>query len=51
MASASYGDGKAEAAAWMERGKDEPWAGRVEPVIRELNALNLDQSTSPDEVR
>ena len=51
VASAIYGEGKPEAAAWMERRKDELWAGRVEPVMRELNALNLERSTYPDEVR
>lgn len=51
VAKAVYGEGKPEAAGWVERRKDELWAGRVEPVIRELEALTLDRSSYPDEVR
>jgi hypothetical protein len=51
VASAVHGDDKPEAAVWIERRKDELWAGKVEPVIRELKALELGQSTYPDEVQ
>jgi len=51
VASAVHREGKPESAAWMERYKDELWSGKVEPVIRELDALDLDQATYPDEVR
>jgi hypothetical protein len=51
VAKAVYGEGKPEAAGWVERRKDELWAGRVEPVIRELKALKLDLSCYLDQVR
>jgi hypothetical protein len=51
VAHAVHGEGKPEAAGWVERRKDELWAGRVEPVIRELKALRLDRSGYSDEVR
>jgi hypothetical protein len=51
VASAVHGEGKPESAVWMRRRTDELWGGKVEPVIRELDALHLDQSTYPDEVR
>jgi hypothetical protein len=51
VANAVHGEDKPEAAAWVERRQSELWAGRVEPVIRELKALKLEQSKYPDPVR
>jgi hypothetical protein len=51
VAHAIYGEGKPEAAAWVERRKDDLWEGEVDLVIRELEALKLDSSSYPDEVR
>jgi len=51
VANAVYGEGKPEATAWVERRKDELWAGKVERVIQSLDRLNLDRASCPDEVR
>ena len=51
VANAVHGEGKPEASTWVERFKDELWAGNTEAVIRELSALNLDQPGYPDEVK
>jgi len=51
VAKTVYGEGKPEAAGWVKRRKEELWADKVEPVIRELNALKLNRSCYPDEVR
>jgi hypothetical protein len=51
VAHAIYGEGQPEAAAWVQRRKDELWEGEVEPVVRELRALNLNRSNYSDEVR
>ena len=51
VAHAIHGESKPEAAIWVERRKDELWEGEVEPVVRELQALNLNHSNYPPEVR
>jgi hypothetical protein len=51
IAHAVHGEGEPEAASWVERRKDELWAGRVVSVLRELRALQLDRSGYPDQVR
>jgi hypothetical protein len=51
VANAVYGEGQAETAAWVERRKDELWAGKVEQVIQGLDRLNLSRASFPDEVR
>ncbi len=48
---AVYGEGKPESSAWVERRKDELWAGKVDQVIQELNRLNLDRASYPDIVQ
>jgi hypothetical protein len=51
VANAVYGEKKPETSAWVERYKDELWAGHTEAVLRELNALNLDQPSYLDVVK
>jgi len=51
VANAVYGEGKPETVAWVERQKDELWAGKTDHVIRELNALGLDRPSYPDVVQ
>jgi hypothetical protein len=51
VAHAIYGESKSEAAAWVQRRKDELWDSEVELVVRELKALDLNRSIYPDEVR
>ena len=51
VGNAVYGEGKMEAAAWVERRKDELWEGKVGQVIRSLDLLNLEQESYADEVR
>lgn len=51
VAHAVFGEGRQEAATWVERRKDELWKGKVDPVVRELKALDLNHSKYPDEVQ
>ena len=51
VANAVYGEGQAEAAAWVERRKDELWVGHVERVIQALGPLNLERVTYPEVVQ
>ena len=45
-----YGE-EASAEAWAEQREEELWSGAVEQVIESLEALDLDHSGYPDEVR
>lgn len=45
------GEGSASATNWVQAQLDELWAGQVEAVVKELQALDLDQDQWPDEVR
>lgn len=51
VAKVVLGEGSAQAMSWVQARLDNLWDGQVEAVVKELQALDLDQDKWPDEVR